>query len=176
MTQTFLIGIIGSILLVLGAAWPEKTNTTPIKSIKNWLLAIGGFIMFIYALLGYLQGGPIFFVFLEAMIIIASIMMMIDVEDLIDTIVISISTLALTAWSITLFEGYSTIIFILGLAGIALGYTLKSGTIKRSLALTIGSILIAIFSYMTQSWIFFWLNIFFAVFSCYYVIKLARKR
>lgn len=173
---TFLTGLIGSLILVLGAAWPIEKVKHPTKSIKNWLFAIGGLAMFLYALLGYWEGGAIFFVILEIMVLIASAMMMLDIEDRIDTIVISISALALIIWSLTLFEDYSTIIFILGLAGIALGYALQGGTIKRNLALTIGSILIAIFSYIGASWIFFWLNAFFAVFSVYYVIKLATKK
>lgn len=177
MTTTFITGLLGSLILVVGAAWPlEKKISHPTQSIKNWLLAIGGLIMFLYSALGYMAGGPIFFVILEIMVVLASIMMMMDLNDRIDTIAISTSALALIIWSLTLFEGYATIIFILGLASIALGYALKGGTIKRNIALTIGSILIAIFSYMGASWIFFWLNVFFALFSGYYVIVLATKK
>ncbi len=177
MTTIFLTGLIGSLILVLGAAWPiEKKIKHPTQSIKNWLFAIGGLTMFIYALLGYLEGGNMFYVILELMVIIATFMMMLDYSDRIDTIVISISAIALIAWSLTLFEDYSTILFILGLAGIALGYALEGGTVKRNLALTVGSILIAVFSYLGASWIFFWLNTFFAIFSGYYVIKLATKK
>jgi hypothetical protein len=52
------------------------------------------------------------------------------------------------------------------------------GTIRRVLALTLGSALIAIFSYIEASWIFFWLNVFFALFSAYYVARgvIAYKR
>jgi len=177
MTTTFITGLLGSLILVVGAAWPlEKKISHPTQSIKNWLFAIGGLATFIYALLGYQAGDPIFFVILEIMVLVASIMMMIDLSDRTDTIVMSISAICLIAWSLTLFEDYSTIIFILGLTGVGLGYALEGGTIKRNIALTVGSILIAIFSYIDASWIFFWLNVFFALFSGYYVIVLATKK
>ena len=101
--------------------------------------------------------------------------MMLNTDDKIDTWIISISGIALVAWSLFLFEGYSTIFFIVGLVGIGLGYALDAGTLKRNLALTAGSILIAIFSYLGESWIFFWLNVFFAIFSLYHVWELRKK-
>lgn len=173
-------GILGALVLVTGAAWPEKKAKRSYQSIKNWLLAIGGVVMLTYATLGYLSGGPIFFVFLQALVIVASIMMMLDLPDKIDIPVISITGIGLIIWSIYLFQGYNTVFFILGLTGVGLGYTLEMRTVRRSLALMLGGILIAIFSYMEASWIFFWLNTFFAIFSGYYVIKgllnLAAKR
>ena len=60
-TLTFLIGLIGSIILVAGAAYPAKKVSHPIKSVKNWLFAIGGAVMFTYATMNYFEGGPIFF-------------------------------------------------------------------------------------------------------------------
>lgn len=168
----FLTGIIGSLVLVMGAAWPEiKDANHPVKSVKNWLFAIGGFIMLVYAILGYLQGGPIFFVMLEIMVVISSMLMMLNTPDKVDVPVLTISSLGLIIWSLYLFEGYSTIIFVTGLCVTGLGYTSKMGTVRRSAALTSGSALIALFSYLEASWIFFWLNIFFAVFSAYYMYK-----
>ncbi|MCI0472463.1 MAG: hypothetical protein L0Y76_02650, partial [Ignavibacteria bacterium] len=100
-----------------------------------------------------------------------------NTDDRIDTVVISVSGLVFIIWSLYLFEGYNTIFFIIGLSGIGLGYTFDMGTIRRPLALTLGSALIAIFSYIEASWIFFWLNVFFALFSSYYLLKgLTRKR
>ncbi|MFA5792941.1 MAG: hypothetical protein WC897_03680 [Candidatus Gracilibacteria bacterium] len=173
-----LCGVIGSLILVTGAAWSEGKNTkSPIKSIKNWLFAFGALIMLIYSFLGYIVGAPVFFVILEILMVIASILMMLNVPDKIDIGVITISTLALIIWSLFLFDGYTTILFILGLYGVGLGYTLQMGSLNRSLALTAGSILIALFSYLEASWIFFWLNAFFAIFSAYYVYKgLAKTR
>ena len=173
----FIIGLIGSLILVTGAAWPEgKDLVHPMKSRKNWLLAIGAAFMFVYALLGYLNNGPIFFLFLQGFVIIASIMMMLNTSDKVDLVVMTLGGVGFVAWSLALFEGYTTIIFILGLVGIGLGYALQMGTVKRSASLMIGSILIAVFSYIEASWIFFWLNVFFAIFSGYYVVKLLAKK
>jgi hypothetical protein len=172
MDNTFITGLIGSLILVIGAAWPEaKNGKHPIKSLKNWLFAIGGFMMLFYAFLAYQQGGPLFFVILEILVVIASILMMLNTSDKIDTLIVTISGLGLIIWSLYLFEGYHTIIFIFGLCGIGLGYTFQMGTLRRSTALTLGSTLIALFSYIETSWIFFWLNVCFAFISAYYVFK-----
>ena len=178
MDYIFWTGLVGSLILVTGAAWPEAKDVKhPAKSLKNWLFAIGGFIMLLYAFFGYQQGGPIFFMILEILVAIASILMMLNTPDKIDTPIIAISGLGLIIWSLYLFENYGTVIFILGLCGIGLGYAFQMGTLRRSIALTLGSILIALFSYIEASWIFFWLNVFFAIFSAYYVYKgLARQR
>jgi hypothetical protein len=179
MDSIFLTGLIGSLILVSGAAWPEgKDVTHPVKSLKNWLFAIGGLTMLLYAIFGYLAGGgPIFFVMLEILVVIASLFMMLNIPDKIDTPIISLIGIGLIIWSLTLFEGYNTVFFILGLSGIGLGYAFTMGTLRRSIALTLGSILIALFSYIEASWIFFWLNVFFAIFSAYYVYKgLVQKR
>ncbi|MBI4234908.1 hypothetical protein HY604_01255 [Candidatus Peregrinibacteria bacterium] len=65
---------------------------------------------------------------------------------------------------------------IFGLCGIGLGYAFQMGTIRRNLALTLGSALIALFSYFEKSWIFFYLNVFFAIFSLYYTLKSSQKK
>ncbi len=133
--------------------------------------------MLIYAIMGYIvTGGPIFFIFLEILVTIASILMMLNTSDKIDTTIISIIGLGLIAWSLKLFEGYNTVFFIIGLCGIGLGYAFKIGSLRRDTALTLGSILIALFSYLESSWIFFWLNVFFAIFSGYYFIINLKKR
>ena len=178
MDYIFLTGLVGSLVLVTGAAWPESKDINhPTKSLKNWMFAVGGFIMLFYAFLGYRQGGPIFFVILEILVAISSILMMLNTPDKIDTPIIAISGLGLIIWSVYLFENYGTVIFILGLCGIGLGYAFQMGTPRRSIALTLGSVLIALFSYIEASWIFFWLNVFFAIFSAYYVYKrFVRKR
>lgn len=178
MDYIFVTGLVGSLVLVTGAAWPETKNIKhPVKSLKNWLFAIGGFIMLLYAIFGYAQGGPIFFVILEILVAISSVLMMLNTPDKIDTPVLAISSLGFIVWSLYLFEGYNTVLFILGLCGIGLGYAFQMNTLRRSVALTLGSILIALFSYFEASWIFFWLNVFFAIFSIYYVYKgFARKR
>lgn len=176
MNFAFFTGLIGSLILVTGAGWPDKKGIThPAKSAKNWLFAIGGLIMLFYAVLGYQEGGPIFFVILEILVAIATLLMMLNTPDKIDTPIITISGLALIIWSLFLFEGYNTVFFILGLCGIGLGYAFDMGTVRRNLALTAGSALIALFSYIEASWIFFWLNVFFAFFSAYYLYLSSKK-
>ena len=65
MDYIFWIGIVGSLILVTGAALPEPVGKIhPVKSLKNWLFTGGGVLMFAYALLNYLGGGPVFFLFL----------------------------------------------------------------------------------------------------------------
>lgn len=178
MDYIFITGLVGSLVLVTGAAWPEARGAKhPVKSLKNWLFVVGGSIMFLYAFLGYQQGGPIFFVILQIFVCISSILMMLNTSDKVDTPILAISSLGLIIWSLYLFEGYNTILFILGLCGIGLGYAFQMGTLRRSIALTLGSVLIALFSYIEASWIFFWLNVFFAIFSAYYIYKgLAHQR
>lgn len=176
MDYIFAAGLLGSLTLVTGSAWPEgKQGSAPVKSIKNWLFAIGALIMLTYSTLGYLNGGAIFYIFLQALVIIASVMMMLDTNDKTDITVISLAGIIIIGWSLYLFEDYSTILFIFGLIGIALGYTLQANTARRQLALVLGSLLIALFSYLVKDWIFFWLNTFFAIFSGYYLIKALRK-
>ncbi len=170
MSISLLTGLIGSIFLVSGAAWPEANKkTAPVKSIKNWLFFVGGLIMLVYAIMGWQEGAPFFYVILEIFAAITGILMMLNIPDKIDLPLTAISGIGLIIWSFFLFEDYSTIIFILGLTGIGLGYVAENGTVRRSLALTLGSILIALFSYLGASWIFFWLNTFFAIFSGYYL-------
>jgi len=171
MDSTFIIGLLGSIVLVAGAAYPIEQVSHPAKSIKNWLYLLGGLGMLLYSTLNYLAGGPIFFIILQIFINATAILMMLNTPDRFDTPLIMILGAAMVVWSLTLFEGYLTILFIVGLSGIGLGYALDMGTFKRNAVLALGSGLIALFSYVERSWIFFWLNVFFALFSGYYVAK-----
>lgn len=173
----FGLGVFGGVVLALGALWPDRTDGHPIHSVKNWLLAAGGLLLFVFALLDYLYASaPIFFVLLEFLVVIASVLMMLGTNDRVDTIVIGGSGIGLVVWSLWIFEDFSTIFFILGLIGVGLGYALEPGTARRNLVLTLGSILIVIFSYLGESWIFFWLNVFFAIFSTYHTVTLTKKR
>lgn len=178
MNITPIVGILGSLILVAGAAYPleKRVAKHPAHSIKNWLFAVGGLVMLMYAILDYMAGGTIFFVILQLFINSTSILMMFNTPDRFDEIFVPVVGLGMIAWSLTLFEGYNTMFFIIGLAGIGLGYALTTGTFRRNAALTAGSALIALFSYIEQSWIFFWLNIFFALFSAYYAVELWRKK
>lgn len=176
MTPTFLIGLFGSLILVTGSALPDKPTKHPYQSVKNWCFGLGAVVMATYSTLNYLAGGPVFFIFLQALVILASVFMMLDVDDRIDTPIIIAAAAGLVGWSFYLSQGWETLIFILGLVGIALGYELKGGTLKRELALIAGSILIAAFSYLSATWIFFWLNVFFALFSGWQAFTLLPKR
>lgn len=168
-------GLTGALTLVLGAAWPEE-KCQPIYSTKNWLFVLGALFMLGYASLNYFfAGGFAFFILLECLIIIASILMMMDVSDRINTIVISLFGLALVAIAIYLGEDSNTFYFIVGLIGVGFGYAFKMGTIRRFLALVIGSTFISVFSYFAGDMIFFALNAFFALFSAYYLVKILRK-
>ncbi|MDP7454128.1 MAG: hypothetical protein QF809_01125 [Candidatus Peribacteraceae bacterium] len=176
MNTTFIVGIIGSLILVSGAAYPIEKVSHPAKSVKNWLFAIGGLCMLGYAILNYIAGGTIFFVILQIFINSTSLLMMLNTSDKFDAPFIAVMGLVMIGWSLMLFEGYNTVFFVIGLSGIGLGYALDMGTVKRSAALTLGSALIALFSYIAGDWIFFWLNVFFALFSGYYVFKLSGAK
>lgn len=171
----FAIGLGGSLVLIAGAAWPVHAVSHPAKSVKNWLFAIGGMVMLAYALLNYKEGGPIFFVMLQVPVNVSSLLMMFNTSDRFDTPVLAIAGMGMIVWALTLFEGHNTVFFILGLSGIGIGYALDTGTLKRNAALTLGSALIAFFSYLEASWIFFWLNVFFAIFSGYHTLLLQKK-
>lgn len=177
MDYAFFTGLVGALILVMGAAWPESKDVKhPARSLKNWFFAVGGLIMLLYAIFGYQQGGAIFFVILQILVVISSVLMMLNTSDEVDTPILAISSLGLVVWSLYLFEGYNTVFFILGLCLIGLGYAFQSGTLRRSVALSAGGFLIALFSYIEANWMFFWLNLFFGVFSAYYVYKgLTRK-
>lgn len=170
---TFWVGIIGSLILVTGAAWSSgKEHVAPVKSTKNWLFAIGGIIMLCYAALNsYYHQAPFFYVIFELFIALTSVLMMLNTDDRLDSIIVSIAAIGFIIWSLFLFEDYTTIIFIVGLSITGLGFALETGSRRRDIALTLGTAMIAIFSFMVASWIFFWLNTFFAIFSGYYLVK-----
>ncbi len=174
--DTMLLGILGGIVLVAGAAWPDRQGIKPVTSVKNWLFAIGGLLMLVYSTFNYLAGGSIFFIFLQAVVNLSSIFMMLDVDDRIDQPIIAVATIALIITSFILFPGFGTVPFVLGLGGIALGYCSTGATVRREAALFVGSALIALFSYLDASWIFFWLNVFFAFFSAVHMLSLRKRR
>ncbi len=171
-----LIGIFGAVILVIGAAYPAKKVPHPVRSTKNWLFAIGGLVMLAYSILNYMDGGSFFFVILQMLVNLSSVLMMLDTDDRLDAGIIGIAGLALIIWSLTLFEGNNTIYFIIGLTGIGIGYILPNGTAQRNGALFLGSILIALFSYIEMNWIFFWLNAVFAGFAGWYALRLFHHK
>jgi hypothetical protein len=176
MTLTLLPGLLGSLVLIAGAAWPDRPTKHPARSVKNRLFAIGAVLMLLYSILQYLEGGPVFFVFLQVFVNVASVFMMLNVNDRIDTPVLATAGLIFIVLSLFLFEGVSTIFFILGLTGIGMGYAMDGGTVRREVVLMLGSACIALFSYIEASWIFCWLNIFFALFSAWHAWKLRYRK
>ncbi len=85
MELTFFSGIIGSIILLIGAIWPIEKTTLATKSIKNRLFAIGSFIMLLYTIFGYLNGGPVFFIVLEIVIMFSIVLMFLKANERIST-------------------------------------------------------------------------------------------
>ncbi len=173
----FLTGLISSIILVIGSAWPDpKKNIKPIRTFKHWIFGVGNFGMLAYATLAFfLQANPIFFVILEILCAASSVLILADVKEKISTRLIMISALALLVWSFFLFEDSTTIFFILGLSAVAVGFTSKDN-VKRNAAFVLGCILISTFSFVKEDWIFFWLNAVFGLFSAFYLLKALRKR
>lgn len=165
---TFLTGLIASLILVLGSAWPAN-------KIKDRFFLVGNFGMLAYAILGYLSGSPIFYVFLELLCATSSVLFMLQVREKNSTRLIIALAAALLLASIYLLEGTNTIFFILGLTALAIGFTTRS-EIKRQSAFIMGCILISAFSYIENSMIFFWLNTVFGLFSAYYLLKALKKR
>jgi len=171
----FNLGVLGGIVLVLGALYPAKKIEIPRNSVKNWLFATGAIILFAYAVLNYLYGsGTLFFAILEILALVSSGLMLGGIPAKISTKIISALGIGLVGWSILIAKDFFAGIFILGLVIVSWGYVLPSGTVKRNLLLAIGSIFIALFSYLGNAWVFFWLNIFFAGFSFYHAWKLKK--
>ncbi len=171
----FITGIIGSLILVTGAALPDRKVRYATQSIKDWCFMLGAIVMLAFSVMNYQAGAPVFFVFLELLVSIASILMMLNVPEKTASAAVVISGLALIVVSLFLFHGISTVLFIIGLAAIAAGYVSTGGTFHREIILLIGSALIALFSYLSASWIFCWLNVFFAAFSGYNAWKIWRE-
>ena len=77
----FWLGVLGGVILVAGAAWPPGKSKVAWKSVKNWLFAIGGLTMLAYSALNYMDGVPIFYLFLQLFVNVTSVMMLLDVPD-----------------------------------------------------------------------------------------------
>lgn len=176
MDPRFLIGLLGSVILIIGAALPDRPVPVAWKSGKNQLFACGNAGMFLYALLGYLAGGPIFFLILQIFIACSTIFMMTGVPDRWDTPALSLIGIGLVVWSLALFQDSSTAIFVCGMVLLSVGFAMKPGTARRELALAIGSIAIALFSYVARDWVFVMLNVFFALLSAMQVRILLRHQ
>jgi hypothetical protein len=168
MDLRLIVGLIGSVILVTGVA-------TTVEKRKELLFACGNACMFTYALLGYLDGGSIFFVIIQSFIALSTICMLLQVSDRYDTPILAVGGLGLVAWSLSLFEGYSTAIFVVGLALLGVGFAMNPGSLKREVALMIGSVVIAVFSLLMRDWVFVGLNVLFAVLSLVNIVRMERQ-
>ena len=168
MDPRFAIGLLGSILLIIGVATRSPRS-------KDALFAAGNACMFLYALLGYLGGGPVFFLILQIFIAISTVSMLFKIPDRYDTLLLAISGLGLALWSLSLFDGYSTALFVAGLALLGIGFAMDTGTKKREIALALGSVVIAAFSFLMRDWIFMGLNALFAVLSLANLVRMRRQ-
>ena len=174
MELPFIVGLVGSAILIIGAAWPVTKSSHPALLPKNQLFFVGSACMFAYSILNYFEGGSIFFVLLQVLIAITTILMMLNTRDSFDVPFITMAATALIVYSLYLSMGTETILFVVGLATLGIGFALTTGTLKRNAALGVGSAIIAVFSYLQVDWIFFGLNFFFAVFSFWHAWKLRR--
>ena len=177
MEPTFLTGIIGSLFLVVGVALPDRQGAAkPWLVTKNWLFVTGGVLMLGYAFLNHLDGGSVFFVILEILIVVACVLMMLEIDDSLKAKIILACGLGLVAWSLFLFDDLHILFFIVGLVGIALGYAFRHATQRRDWAFAGGGLLVAMFSYLERDWIFFGTNLLFALFSGWQLYKKLKQR
>lgn len=176
MIDPFYVGLTGAATLVLGYAWPAKKIKNPRKSFKNWIFVLGAFLMLIYSYLNYLLGGAIFYIFLQLLANLASFFLMLRINKKASIFFIILSALVFIGASLFYFEDFSTVLFIIGLSMISVGYILDSGTVNRNIMLCLGSIFIAVFSKAEGNMIFFWLNVLAAGFTVYHIGKLSKWR
>jgi len=175
---TLVVGIIASGILLYGASINENENIkNPIKSKKNWFFLAGASLMLVYAILSFYSSSlTLFFVLLQSLAVLSGILMMLNTPDKIDLPIISLIGTAFIYWALNNYTGINTIFFIIGLTGTGLGYAFEMGTIRRYLCLSFGTLLIAIFSFIEQAWIFFFLKSFFSAFSFIYLYKIIKRQ
>ncbi len=162
------LGLAGSALLIAGVI-------TASVQWKNGLFAAGNAGMFLYALLGSLAGGSVFFLILQIFIALSTVSMLLHIPDRYDTTILAVGGLALVGWSLSLFEGFRTALFVIGLVLLGIGFAMDPGTVKRDLFLLLGSAVIATFSYLMRDWIFFGLNAVFALLSFVNFLKTGNR-
>ena len=160
------VGVLGGFLIVAGAAWPIVKVSHPVKSVKNWLYFVGGVLLLWYAWLGYLAGGPVFYVFFEIFLNIVGVLMLAGLEKKKwGSWLVGLCGAVFLIWSLLLFEDYTTGVFVVGLTVVGVAYVLKGGTALRNFTLAVGALLIALFSYFVGDAVFLWLNLLTAGFA-----------
>lgn len=167
-----LLGVLGSLILVIGAAWPVQTSGHPALSRKNQLFAVGNVCMFGYGLSNYFLGGSIFFILLQVLVLTSTVLMILNTDDVLDASILACVGAAMAVYGLFLFRDYTTVVFVVGLVTLGVGFALNMASMWRQVALAAGSVLIAWFSYTVNDPIFLWLNVFFALFSGFHAYKL----
>lgn len=132
--------------------------------------------MFTYAVSQYLQGGSFFFVLLQVLIATSTVLMLANTNDTFDTILLSAAGVGLSGYALHLFHGTDTIIFVVGLCMVGVGFAMQMASVARQVVLALGSVCIALFSYMEGDAIFLLLNVFFALFSGWHACRMMRNR
>lgn len=132
--------------------------------------------MFTYAILRYLEGGHVFFVLLQALVIVSTVLMLLNTDDRFNSTILTMIGLFLVGWAIRLFPEALTTLFVTGLVILGIGFALNMGTLRRNLALGTGSALIAVFSFLHEDWVFVLLNVFFALFSYGHAFSDVRRK
>lgn len=132
--------------------------------------------MFGYAVLNYFEGGSFFFILLQILIAVSTVLMLFDTNDTFDTVLLSFAGAGLITYSLFLFQDYSTIIFVVGLVTLGVGFAFNMLSIWRQVLLAVGSVLIAIFSFVQGDQIFLWLNVFFAGFSMWHAWRMRSNQ
>lgn len=164
------VGLIGTLILLFGAAWPPAKK----KHVKQWLFITGNAVMLIYALANYLSsGGLFFFILLQILVNVGGWLGLTGLKQSLKNGLVGFLGFLMVVWALRIFEDKQTIFFILGLTLLAIGYTLNLGKTKQ-LLLSLGAGLVAYFSYVVWEPVFFVLNTFFALFSAYYYLKSPR--
>lgn len=165
MDERLWIGWLGAFILVIGAA-------TALPERKNRLFACGNVCMFTYALLGYLYGESILFLILQSFILLVTLCMLLKVPERSATSILATSGLLLLLWSLALFQDYTTVLFVVGLGLLGVGFAMRPGTVRREVAFVLGSAVIALFSFLMGEWVFFVLNVVFAALSLRNAVQL----
>lgn len=128
--------------------------------------------MIIYAVFRYMAGGSVFFLLLEAMMLLATVLMLVQAKESISRTLILIMGFLLSATAFFIKIDPETLIFVAGLTIVSVGFTSGANTIRRNALLALGSGLVALFSAIQHDPVFLWMNVFFALFSLYHVVKM----
>lgn len=154
------IGIIGSIILLLASSFHYSK-----KSIKKYLFTLGNLCMFAYALFNFIDGGSIFFIYLQILINFSSLLLWLNMNDKYDQpLILGLGGL-LTYLALDINLDFLTLLFVIGIITLALGFSTDTKKPTHNIFLFAGSMLIAIFSFYHKDLIFFTLNLFFSIFS-----------